>query len=130
MGQILRKKSGQLPSLVHTHPNETVRDAVEIMHEYGVSQMPVVSAEPPVMAGEVVGSVSERDLLDALFAGTASLADAVSGHMTPPFTLVGSGENLAAARAALQERDAIMVVDDGKPAGVLTRADLLAFIAS
>ena len=130
VGQILRKKSGQLPSLVHTHPNETVRDAVEIMHEYGVSQMPVVSAEPPVMAGEVVGSVSERDLLDALFAGTASLADAVSGHMTPPFTLVGSGENLAAARAALQERDAIMVVDDGKPAGVLTRADLLAFIAS
>jgi cystathionine beta-synthase len=130
VGQILRKKSGQLPSLVHTHPNETVRDAVEIMHEYGVSQMPVVSAEPPVMAGEVVGSVSERDLLDALFAGKASLADAVSGHMTPPFTLVGSGENLAAARAALQERDAIMVVDDGKPAGVLTRADLLAFIAS
>ena len=50
VGQVLRGKSGQLPSLVHTHPNETVRDAVEIMHEYGVSQMPVVSAEPPVMA--------------------------------------------------------------------------------
>ena len=85
VGEVLRSKSGQLPALVHTHPNETVRDAVEIMHEYGVSQMPVVSAEPPVMAGEVVGSVSERDLLDALFAGTASLADAVSGHMAEPF---------------------------------------------
>jgi len=129
VGEVLRSKSGQLPSLVHTHPNETIRDAVEIMHEYGVSQMPVVSAEPPVMAGEVVGSVSERDLLDALFAGTASLADAVTGHMARPFELVGSGENLAAARAALQDRDAIMVVDDGKPAGVLTRADLLGFLA-
>jgi len=129
VGEVLRSKSGQLPSLVHTHPNETIRDAVEIMHEYGVSQMPVVSAEPPVMAGEVVGSVSERDLLDALFAGTASLADAVSGHMAEPFALVGSGENLAAARSALQDRDAIMVVDDGKPAGVLTRADLLGFLA-
>jgi len=129
VGEVLRRKSGQLPALVHTHPNETIRDAVEIMHEYGVSQMPVVSAEPPVMAGEVVGSVSERDLLDALFAGTASLADAVSGHMAEPFTLVGSGENLAAARSALQDRDAIMVVDDGKPAGVLTRADLLGFLA-
>jgi cystathionine beta-synthase len=81
------------------------------------------------MAGEVVGSVSERDLLDALFAGTASLADAVTGHMAQPFELVGSGENLAAARVALQDRDAIMVVDDGKPAGVLTRADLLGFLA-
>ncbi|HYN72607.1 MAG TPA: cystathionine beta-synthase [Nakamurella sp.] len=129
VGEVLRSKSGQLPSLVHTHPNETIRDAVEIMHEYGVSQMPVVSAEPPVMAGEVVGSVSERDLLDALFAGTASLADAVTGHMAQPFELVGSGENLAAARVALQDRDAIMVVDDGKPAGVLTRADLLGFLA-
>ncbi|HEY5116217.1 MAG TPA: cystathionine beta-synthase [Nakamurella sp.] len=129
VGEVLRSKSGQLPSLVHTHPNETIRDAVEIMHEYGVSQMPVVSAEPPVMAGEVVGSVSERDLLDALFAGTASLADAVTGHMAPPFALVGSGENLTTARSALQDRDAIMVVDDGKPAGVLTRADLLGFLA-
>ncbi len=129
VGEVLRSKSGQLPAMVHTHPNETIRDAVEIMHEYGVSQMPVVSAEPPVMAGEVVGSVSERDLLDALFAGTAALADAVSGHMAPPFTLVGSGENLTAARSALQERDAVMVVDDGKPAGVLTRADLLGFLA-
>jgi len=129
VGEVLRSKIGQLPSLVHTHPNETIRDAVEIMHEYGVSQMPVVSAEPPVMAGEVVGSVSERDLLDALFAGTASLADAVTGHMAPPFALVGSGENLTTARSALQDRDAIMVVDDGKPAGVLTRADLLGFLA-
>ena len=129
VGQVLRGKSGQLPSLVHTHPNETVRDAVEIMHEYGVSQMPVVSAEPPVMAGEVVGAVSERELLDALFAGTASLADAVSRHMASPFALVGSGENIATVRAALHDSDAVMVIDDGKPVGVLTRADLLAVLA-
>jgi cystathionine beta-synthase len=129
VGQVLRGKSGQLPSLVHTHPNETVRDAVEIMHEYGVSQMPVVSAEPPVMVGEVVGAVSERDLLDALFAGTAALADAVSRHMAGPFPLVGSGENITTVRAALHDSDAVMVIDDGKPVGVLTRADLLSFLA-
>ena len=94
VGDVLRRKSGQLPSLVHTHPNETIRDAVEIMHEYSVSQMPVVSAEPPVMAGEVVGSVSERALLEGLFTGNASLADAVAAHMAPPFPLVGSGEDI------------------------------------
>jgi cystathionine beta-synthase len=115
---------------VHTHPNETIRDAVEILREFGVSQMPVVSAEPPVMAGEVVGSVTERDLVDKLFTGRASLADAVAGHMTPAFPLVGSGESVATARAALQDTDAIMVVEDGKPAGVLTRADLLTFLTA
>ena len=98
VGDVLRRKSGELPSMVHTHPNETVRDAVEIMHEYGVSQMPVVSAEPPVMAGEVVGSVSDRALLEDLFTGRASLADAVSKHMAEAFPLVGSGEDIPAGR--------------------------------
>src|SRR4029450_10926769 len=55
VGDVLREKSGDLPSLVHTHPNETIAEAVAIMREYGVSQMPVVRAEPPVMAAEVVG---------------------------------------------------------------------------
>ncbi|MBM9468601.1 cystathionine beta-synthase [Nakamurella leprariae] len=130
VGQVLRRKSGTLPALVHTHPNETIRDAVEILREFGVSQMPVVSAEPPVMAGEVVGAVFERDLVDALFTGRASLADAVSRHMAPAFPLVGSGEQVSAAREALQTTDAVMVVEDGKPAGVLTRADLLTFLSS
>jgi len=128
-GDVLRRKSGQLPALVHTHPNESVRDAVEIMHEYGVSQMPVVSAEPPVMAGEVVGSVSERALLEDLFTGRATLSDAVSAHMAKPLPLVGAGEQMPTIRAALELSDAVMVIDDGKPAGVLTRADLLNFLA-
>ena len=67
VGDVLREKSGELPSLVHTHPGETIAEAVAILREYGVSQMPVVRAEPPVMAAEVVGSVSERGLLGALF---------------------------------------------------------------
>ncbi len=129
VGEVLRRKTGSLPSMVHTHPIETVRDAVAIMHEYGVSQMPVVSAEPPVMAGEVVGSVTDRDLLEALFSGKASPADAVRAHMAPAFPLVGSGEDVSAARELLHDADAVMVVEDGKPVGVLTRTDLLTFLA-
>src|SRR5205823_12608933 len=74
---VLRSKSltGQvIPDLVHTHPNETVGDAVAMLREFGVSQMPVVNAEPPVMAAEVSGAVIERDMLDALFAGRAQLS--------------------------------------------------------
>ncbi|MCV7354706.1 cystathionine beta-synthase [Mycolicibacterium fluoranthenivorans] len=125
VGHILRRKSGELPDLVHTHPSETVRDAINILREYGVSQMPVVGAEPPVMAGEVAGSVSERDLLSAVFEGRAKLADAVGDHMGAPLPLIGSGELLSTAAKTLRDYDALMVVEDGKPIGVLTRHDLL-----
>jgi cystathionine beta-synthase len=130
VGDVLHSKSGDLPQLVHTHPQETVREAIDILREYGVSQLPVVRAEPPVKVAEVVGSVSERDLLDALFAGTAALADPVEKHMAAALPLVGAGEPVDVARHALEDVDAVMVVEDGKPVGVLTRHDLLGFFAS
>ena len=129
VGDVLRGKSGALPALVHTHPSETVRDAIGILREYGVSQMPVVGAEPPVMAGEVAGSVSERELLSAVFEGRAKLADAVAQHMSPPLPLIGAGEQLGAAAEMLRDADAVMVVADGKPAGVITRHDLLGYLS-
>jgi cystathionine beta-synthase len=78
-----------------------------------------------VTAGEVVGSVSERALLDALFAGTASLADRLERHMSAPLPIIGSGEPVTAAVSALSGADALLVHVDGKPAGVITRQDLL-----
>ncbi len=127
---VLRGKSGDTPPLVHAHPNETVREAIDILREYGVSQLPVVRAEPPVTAGEVVGSVGEKELLDALFAGTASLADPLEPHMGPPLPIIGSGEPVSAAINALESADALLVHVDGKPAGVLTRQDLLGHLAT
>ena len=127
---MLRGKSGALPDLVHTHPAETIAQAVAILREYGVSQMPVVQAEPPVMAAEVVGSVSERELLAALYGGTARLADAVEGHMAPPLPIIGAGEAATVAAERLQAADAVLVQEDGKPIGVLTRQDLLGFLAA
>ncbi len=129
VADVLRTKAGAMPDLVHTHPTETVRDAIEIMREYGVSQLPVVGAEPPVKIGEVAGSVSERGLLDAVFGGSAALADRVDRHMSPPLPLIGAGEPVDTARAALQGADALMVVQDGQPVGVVTRHDLLGFLA-
>ncbi|MGA9490752.1 MAG: cystathionine beta-synthase [Mycobacterium sp.] len=129
VGDVLRGKSGQLPDLVHTHPSETVRDAIGILREYGVSQMPVVGAEPPVMAGEVAGSVSERELLSAVFEGRASLADAVGMHMSPPLPIIGAGEQVSALAKTLRDLDAVMVVEEGKPVGVITRYDLLGFLS-
>ena len=97
------------------------------LREFAVSQMPVVRAEPPVMAAEVAGSVVERDLLDALFTGRAQLLDRLERHMSPP--LPHSGERpLDTAMSAFAEADAALVLVDGKPAGVVTRSDVLAFL--
>ena len=95
IGDVLRRKLGAMPEFVHVHPTETVREAIDILREYGVSQMPVVKEEPPVMAAEVVGSVVERDLLDALFAGRAHLADLLEKHMSPALPMIGAGEPVA-----------------------------------
>ncbi len=129
VGEVLRGKSGRLPDLVHTHPNETIAEAVGILQEYAVSQMPVVRAEPPIVAAEVAGSVSDRALLDALFAGHAKLTDRVEDHMSPPLPTIGSSEDARDAVTLLEGADAVLVQEDGKPVGVLTRQDLLAFLA-
>jgi cystathionine beta-synthase len=129
VGEVLRGKSGRLPDLVHTHPGETIAEAVAILQEYGVSQMPVVRAEPPIVAAEVAGSVSERSVLDALFAGNARLTDSVEQHMSPPLPTIGSTEDARDAVKLLESADAVLVHEDGKPVGVVTRQDLLAFLA-
>jgi len=129
VGDVLRRKGGLLPDLVHAHPNETVGDAVAILREFGVSQMPVVNAEPPIMAAEVAGAVNERDLLDALFTGKAQLADRLDKHMSPPLPTLGAGEPVGIAMNALSHADAALVLEDGKPAGVVTRQDILGFLA-
>jgi cystathionine beta-synthase len=129
VGEVLRGKDGRLPDLVHTHPGETIAEAIHILQEYGVSQMPVVRAEPPIVAAEVAGSVSERTLLDALFAGRAKLTDQVQDHMSEALPTIGSTEPASAAVTLLEKADAVLVHEDGKPVGVLTRQDLLAFLA-
>jgi len=82
------------------------------------------------MVAEVIGSVVERELLDKLFNGKARLADPLERHMSDPLPLVGAGEPVDAAVAALHHADAAIVLDDGKPSGIVTRQDLLAFLAA
>ncbi|MER5775874.1 cystathionine beta-synthase [Streptomyces sp. NPDC002039] len=132
IGQVLKDKEGGIPSLVHMHPEETVGEAIEVLREYGVSQMPIVkpgAGHPDVMAAEVIGSVVEKELLAALFAQRASLGDPLEKHMSAPLPQVGSGEPVSELMAVLGEADAAIVLVEGKPTGVVSRQDLLAFLA-
>ncbi|MFC7544823.1 cystathionine beta-synthase [Plantactinospora sp. GCM10030261] len=130
VAEALAQKPGGMPELVHVHPTETVRDAIDYMREYGVSQLPVLKAEPPVVTGEVAGSIAERDLLDALFTGQAHLHDTIERHMGPALPMIGGGQPVSEAVNLLEKSDAALVLVDGKPKGVLTRQDLLAHLGA
>jgi cystathionine beta-synthase len=129
VADVLSRKGTGLPEFVHVHPHESVGTAVAILREYDVSQLPVMKEEPPVMAAEVVGSVGERDLLAALVTGQATADDPLSEHMAPPLPMVGSGEPVSEAVGVLEKAGAAVVLVDGKPAGMITRQDLLGFLA-
>jgi cystathionine beta-synthase len=129
VADVIASRQHSLPELVHVHPDETVSAAIALLREYDVSQLPVVKEEPPLMAAEVIGSVVERDLLDALVAGRARPTDEVGGLMSPPLPTVGSGEPVSKAVLALEKAGAAVVHVDGKPSGLLTRQDVLTFLA-
>ena len=130
VADILARRERAMPDLVHVHPEEAMSAAIALLREYDVSQLPVVKEEPPVMAAEVVGSVVERDLLDALVAGRARPSDPVSEHMSAPLPTVGSGEPVSRAVTALEKAGAAVVHVGGKPMGLLTRQDVLTFLAA
>lgn len=122
---LLADRDPDLPLLVHTHPEETVRVAIEIMREYGVSQLPVVKAEPPVVLGEVMGAVSEVDLLASVLADPSALDRPVGEVVGAPLPTLGLGEPLDHAVATLETASAALVLDAGHPVAVVSRADVL-----
>ena len=80
--------------------------------------------------GELVGSIDARALIDAVFSGRAQLTDALAEFVGPPLGLIGMQDSVETAREALTKSDALLVTSDGKPAAVVTRHDLLAFLST
>ncbi|MFD8594474.1 cystathionine beta-synthase [Kitasatospora sp. NPDC059646] len=137
IGEVLARKDAVehegIPQFVHMHPGETVAEAVRVLRDFGVSQMPVVSpgaGHPDIMAGEVVGSVVERELLDGLFNGRIELTDTLDNVMSKPLPVVGSGESVTNLMTVLEKADAVVVLVEGKPQGIVTRQDLLSFLTA
>jgi len=64
-----------------------------------------------------------------LFTGKAQLTDRLDKHMSAPLPTIGAGEAVGVAMKALSHADGALVLDDGKPAGVVTRQDILGFLA-
>ncbi len=131
VGDVLERKAigDELPALVHVHPDEPARDVIAVLREYEVSQVPVLKAELPLAVAEVSGAVHERDLMERAFADPTILDRPVAEVMGPALPTVGSGEPVEAAVERLEDAGAVLVVDAGHPVGILTRSDVLSFLA-
>jgi cystathionine beta-synthase len=133
VGDVLRRKreAGELPSLVTVQPHYRVREAVSLLHEHRVSQLPVVSAEDP---SQVVGAIGERGLLKHAAADPTRLDAEIGAVMEPPFEAVSGDDPVREAVELLAgEQQALLVAGAGPglPAeGLVTRADLLEALAS
>jgi cystathionine beta-synthase len=134
VGDVLRAKREDahghghaLPPLVTVHTHQPVRDAVSLLHEHGVSQLPVVSATDP---SAIVGSVGERGLLAHAVGDPSLLAAQIVHVMEPPLPAVSASDPVRDAVALLTgERQALLVTQEGAPAGIVTRTDLLEALA-
>ena len=118
----------EVPSLVAVGSGRTVGEAIELMQTYNISQLPVVEGDDH--GSDVVGSIAERTLLDRVYRDPAVVGTPVSAAMDPPFTTVSADAPIEDAFAPLLNGEAaVMIVDGASPVGVITRSDLLEFVA-
>ena len=129
VGDVLyaKRHAGEIPPLVTVGTHQKVRDAVALLHEHRVSQLPVVSAHD---AASVVGSIGERGLLKHAVDDAAVLNADIVDVIEPPFPAVSSGDPVReAVELLVGDRQALMVTEQGRATGILTRADLLEALA-
>ncbi|HEX8918424.1 MAG TPA: cystathionine beta-synthase [Chloroflexota bacterium] len=130
VGDLLRHRHGAVPELVVVSPEEKVGRAIDMLQEYGISQMPVAHWTNGHSVDDIVGSIQERTLLARVFREPDMVENSVSEVMDPPLDTVEVIEEIESIVASLLGQDTALIARHGeKPVGVITRSDLLEYIA-
>jgi cystathionine beta-synthase len=126
-----KRGEGEFPDLVLVETHQKVGEAIELMHRYSISQIPVARHEPAESLADLVGSIHERGLLERVFRNPDALHEDVAAAMEPPLPAVEARESVDTVFADLSDgtASAVVVAREGRPAGVLSRADLLEYLA-
>jgi cystathionine beta-synthase len=129
--EVLHAKHGsELPDLVTISAHQKVGEGIDTMQRYGISQLPVTRDGSCESLADVIGSLQDRALLERVFATPDVLHEDVATAMQPPLGAVETSATLEDVFATLSGgSNAIVVCEDGRPIGVLTRSDLLEFLA-
>jgi cystathionine beta-synthase len=127
--EVIDSQSDGVPELVSVGAGKSVGEAIDLMQQYGISQL-LVTENGTTAGGGVVGSIQERTLLDRVYRDPAVVTTSVSTAMDPPFARVAAGAPIEEAfEALLGGEPALMIVEGDLPVGVITRSDLLEFVA-
>ncbi len=119
-----------MPALITISAHQKVGEAIDVMNQYSISQLPVVRDGEVQSLADVIGSLQDRDLLDRVFKNPDALHEDVATAMQPPLAAVEADQTLDEVFATLTGRtNAVVVAREGKPVGVLTRSDLLDYLA-
>ena len=125
-----KQQNGEAPELITIESHQKVGQAIDLMREYSISQLPVTRHDSGGSLADVVGSLQERGLLDLVFRNPDALGEGVAAAMQPPLAAVEADESLDAVFSALSGGSpAVVVATRGKPTGMLTRSDLLEYLA-
>jgi cystathionine beta-synthase len=131
--ELLRSKRLEeldVPALITISAHQKVGEAIDVMNQYSISQLPVVRDGEVQSLADVIGSLQDRDLLDRVFKNPDALHEDVATAMQPPLAAVEADQTLDEVFATLTGRtNAVVVAKEGKPVGVLTRSDLLDYLA-
>jgi cystathionine beta-synthase len=127
---LVAKHDGELPDLVTISAHQKVGEGIDTMQRYGISQLPVIRDGSCESLADVIGSLQDRALLERVFTNPDVLHEDVATAMQPPLGAVETNATLDDVFATLSGgANAIVVCQDGRPIGVLTRSDLLEFLA-
>ena len=130
MRELLRAKPGETPPLVTISAHQKVAEAIDVMERYSISQLPVVRDGDSATLADVIGSLQDRALLDLVFKNADALHEDVAVAMQGPLTAVEADASVDEIVTALTGgANAVVVADGGKPVGVVTRSDLLEYLA-
>jgi cystathionine beta-synthase len=130
VGDVIRDREGATPQIVVVSRSDTIRSAIDTMQRYGISQIPVVANGTAASVTDIVGSVQERTMLDRVFREPALVDATVERVMEAPFPMVQANEDVERLYAELAGGvPALLAVDEGRPVSVITKADLLEFVA-
>jgi cystathionine beta-synthase len=125
-----KRHAGPIPDLVAVPSTEKVGRAIDMLQEYGISQLPVAKNGAPDDIGEIVGSIHERSLLDRVFRDADAIGRDVIEVMDGPLPVLQATDGVEEMFAGLSRgAEAVLVAEGSKPEGVLSRADLLEFLA-
>jgi cystathionine beta-synthase len=128
--ELLRAKAGETPSLVTISAHQKVSEAIDVMERYSISQLPVVRDGELSSLSDVIGSLQDRALLDLVFKNADALHEDVAVAMQGPLTTIEADESVDEIVTALTGGvNAVVVGDRGRPIGVVTRSDLLEYLA-